>query len=277
MKGYKVFNSDWTCRGFKYEVGKTYTMEEKPVICERGFHFCEKLVDCFNYYSFNPENKVAEIEATGDIDTNGEDKCCTNNITIVKELTWIEVLTMVNFGKDNTGFKNSGDWNSGNWNSGNRNSGNRNSGDRNSGNRNSGDRNSGDWNSGYRNSGDWNSGDYNVGIFNTINPLITIFNEPSDWTMDNWYNSKAYKIMCNAPTDTKVWVEYSEMTKEEKAENPNAKVTDGYLKHVLDTENRQKWWDGLSEEHKNEVMSLPNFDAEIFEQCTGIKVNKTHI
>ena len=24
MKGYKVFNPDWTCRNFQYEVGKTY-------------------------------------------------------------------------------------------------------------------------------------------------------------------------------------------------------------------------------------------------------------
>ena len=257
MKGYKVFNSDWTCRDFQYEVGKTYTMEEKPLICERGFHFCEKLVDCFNYYSFNPENKVAEIEATGDIDKNGEDKCCTNNITIVKELTWMEVLTMVNLGKDNTGLRNSGNRNSGNWNSGNRNSGNRNSGD--------------------GNSGDGNSGNRNVGIFNTVNPFITIFNKSSDWTLRDWYNSKAYRVMRNAPTDMEVLVRYSEMTEEEKADSPNDKVTDGYLKHVSDTKNRQKWWDGLSEEDKNEVISLPNFDAEIFEQCTGIKVNKTHI
>ena len=38
MKGYKVFNPDWTCRDMQYEVGKSYEMEEKPVICERGFH-----------------------------------------------------------------------------------------------------------------------------------------------------------------------------------------------------------------------------------------------
>ena len=25
MKGYKVFNKDWTCRGFQYEVGKKWT------------------------------------------------------------------------------------------------------------------------------------------------------------------------------------------------------------------------------------------------------------
>lgn len=30
MKGYKVFNKDWTCRGFQYEVGKTYEMEKAP-------------------------------------------------------------------------------------------------------------------------------------------------------------------------------------------------------------------------------------------------------
>lgn len=43
MKGYKVFNKDWTCREFQYEVGKTYEMKEDPVCCKRGFHFCRKL------------------------------------------------------------------------------------------------------------------------------------------------------------------------------------------------------------------------------------------
>ena len=27
VKGFKVFNPDWTCRGFQYEVGKTYEEE----------------------------------------------------------------------------------------------------------------------------------------------------------------------------------------------------------------------------------------------------------
>ena len=39
MKGYKVFNSDWTCRGYQYEVGKTYEMAESPKCYEMGFHY----------------------------------------------------------------------------------------------------------------------------------------------------------------------------------------------------------------------------------------------
>ena len=59
MKGYKVFNSDWTCRGFQYEVGKTYEIKNKPIICKCGFHFCTDLKNCFLFYSFNP-NKIKE-------------------------------------------------------------------------------------------------------------------------------------------------------------------------------------------------------------------------
>ena len=52
IKAYKVFNPDMTCRGFQYEVGKEYEAKGKIIICENGFHACEKLSDCFNYYSF---------------------------------------------------------------------------------------------------------------------------------------------------------------------------------------------------------------------------------
>ena len=173
MKGFKVFNSDWTCRGFQFEVGKTFTEDVTPVCCDRGFHFCTKAADCFKYYDFNPDNKVAEVEALGDIDTNNDDsKCSTNKIHIIREITWQEVLDLVNLGKActglcNSGNHNSGDCNSGNHNSGNHNSGNRNSGDCNSGNHNSGDWNSGDCNSGNHNSGDCNSGDCNSGNHNS--------------------------------------------------------------------------------------------------------------
>lgn len=42
VKGYKVFNPDWTCRGFKYSVGETFEEEVELSVCNRGFHFCKK-------------------------------------------------------------------------------------------------------------------------------------------------------------------------------------------------------------------------------------------
>lgn len=47
IKGYKVFESDWTCRDFQYEVGKVFEEDVKPKCCDRGFHFCENAADCF--------------------------------------------------------------------------------------------------------------------------------------------------------------------------------------------------------------------------------------
>ena len=88
MKGYKVFNSDWTCRDFQYEVGKTYEMEDEPIICEQGFHFCTDPKNCFRYYDFWGDIKIAEIEALGDIDREHMGgKCCTNKIKIIRELS----------------------------------------------------------------------------------------------------------------------------------------------------------------------------------------------
>ena len=48
MIAYKVFNPNWTCRGFKYQVGETYEEDINPSVCDRGFHFCKKLADCLH-------------------------------------------------------------------------------------------------------------------------------------------------------------------------------------------------------------------------------------
>ncbi len=132
VKGYKVFNSDWTCRDYQYTVGKTFKHKGEIELCGSGFHFCEQLKDCFSYYSFNPENKVAEVLASGQI-ISGDDKSVTNTLKIVKEVTWNDVLNLVNIGKANTGFCNTGDRNTGNRNTGDCNTGFCNTGNRNTG------------------------------------------------------------------------------------------------------------------------------------------------
>ena len=288
-KGFKVFNEDWTCNGFQYEIGKTFEMDGSPICCNRGFHFCTNLSDCFNYYAFNSDNKVAEVEAIGEVvSDSGDTKHCTNKIKIVRELTWHEVLDLVNMGKDCTGYWNSGDCNSGNrnsgdWNSGDCNSGNRNSGDcnsgncnsgnRNSGNRNSGDWNSGDWNSGDCNSGDWNDTSFSNGVFNTKEPNIYMFDGLTEMTYRDWLNHPARFVLNGVPFDELRWVYSEDMTDDEKKEHPEHDVTGGFLKEFDYSKNRQNWWDELDTDDKKTIKSLPNFNKEKFERVVGIKID----
>ena len=276
VKGFKVFNPDWTCnpngKPFQYAVGGTYEEDVKPMVCDRGFHFCEKAADCFNYYQFNPENKVAEVLALGEVDTDGT-KSCTNKIQIVREIPWAELLEIVNTGKGCTGLCNSGNRNSGDCNSGNRNSGDCNSGDWNSGDCNSGNRNSGDCNSGNRNSGDWNKCSFSNGCFNTVSPKIYLFNKPSEWTYQDWLNSEARYLLNQIPGDVLEYIYLSDMTDEEKAEHPEAETTGGYLKILDNSECAVIWWRGLSDRQKAVITAIPNFDKEIFKQITGIDVD----
>lgn len=92
IKAFKILNHDYTCRGFKYEIGKTYRLEDEngkliePELCDRGFHACAKLEQCFKYYSAAGWNHFVEVELSGKIKGNEKDKYCSNIITIVKEI-----------------------------------------------------------------------------------------------------------------------------------------------------------------------------------------------
>ena len=281
MKGYKVFNSDWTCRGYQYEVGKTYEIAESPKCCKVGFHFCERLVDCFNYYLFDQNNKVAKIEAIGEIDfDNTNSKCCTNKIVILKELTWAEVLDMCNTGKGNSGKRNSGDCNSGCYNSGDYNIGDCNSGCYNIGYYNSGYYNigyynSGDYNSGGYNSGDYNSGDYNSGYCNTNSPKVRMFNHETKFSFDDESILRFRKILLDCPQSYKYsdFIDKSEMSEEEIIRHPECETIGGYIKTIIVEADKQKWWDeDVSDDDKEFIKSLPYFDADIFYECVGVRV-----
>ena len=207
MKGYKVFNPDWTCRGFQYEVGKIYETDDKLKMCEQGFHFCKVAVDCFNYYQFDSKNKVAEVIAHGEVVEDG-DKCVTNKLEIVREIEWHEVLSMVNMGKDNTGHRNTGD---------------RNTGDRNTGHGNTGNRNTGHGNTGDCNTGDWNKTIYSSGCFCTEEPTILFFDLPSNWSYRDWINSYQIGILWSMPTENRqeCWNELDKKEKESIKSLPN--------------------------------------------------------
>ena len=293
VHGFKVFRPDWTCDPTGYNP-KQYTCpgkfeeEGELDVCGHGMHFCQTAADCFNYYSFNSENKVAEVIAYGEVRTEG-DKSCTDKLEIVREIPWDEVLRIVNLGKNctgrcNTGNRNTGDCNTGNRNTGDCNTGNRNTGDWNTGNRNTGNRNTGDWNTGNRNTGnrntgdcntgDWNKSSFNTGCFNTVEQKIMLFNKPSDMTYRDWYESDARWLLNQIPKDVVEWIYSEDMTDEEKAEHLTHETTGGYLKLLDESECGQLWWGSLSDRQKNIIKAIPNFDAEIFFQCTGIRVDE---
>lgn len=232
VKGYKAFNSDWTCIEKQYTCPGKFEETGMIELCKRGMHFCSELNDVYRYYNFNSYTKIAEVIATGEIykDTYNDNKMVTSNLEIVREVSWTEVNRLLNTGKNNIGAyntgkcnlftRNSGDCNRGNRNSGSGNigycnTGNGNIGDRNTGNDNNGSENVGNYNVGYCNIGDYNSGscnigdfnmgDYNVGVFN-VNGIgdkderkIIMFNKPSDWTLYKWKVSTAYRLLTSMP------------------------------------------------------------------------------
>lgn len=286
VKGFKVFNPNWTCRGFKYRVGKTYFHKGYIGICKAGFHFCQRAADCFSYYGFNPKNKVAEVEALGLVETK-EYKSVTNCIRIVREIPWEELLTIVNTGEACTGLRNTGDRNTGHCNTGNSNAGNENTGDMNvgywnTGNRNVGNHNAGCWNIGSWNTGNhnvgnynagsWNSGNWNVGFFNTDEPFVRFFNKPTNLRMSEFitFTNKGLSALCRNYED-KLWIPSDHMSDVEKAAHPEHVTTGGYVKPIPFREACLLMWARLTDEEKEEVKQIPNFDPEIFEEITGIR------
>lgn len=271
VHGFKVFNPDWTCspngNTKQYACPGKFEEEGELNICGHGMHFCQIAADCFNYYDFDSNNKVAEVIAYGEVLAE-DDKSCTDKLEIVREITWDEVLRIVNIGKNCTGCWNTGDRNTGNRNTGNRNANDRNTGNCNTGNRNTGDRNTGSWNT-----GDWNKSSFNTGCFNTEEQKIMLFNKPSGMTYREWINSDARYLLNQIPKNVVEWVYEENMTDTEKAAHPTYETTGGYLKVLDESECGQLWWDALTDYQKNIIKAIPNFDAEIFFQCTGIRTN----
>ena len=258
----KGFNSDLTCRGYQFEVGKEYKIEhDGPVeLCSATvFHFCDSLEKVNRFYDVRNNCRYCVIEALGEVVSDGE-KSGSDHIRIVRELTQEEVDMMAGKVNGNAGLFNSG---------------NRNSGDRNSGNWNSGDRNSGNWNSGDRNSGNWNSGygnksDFSTGVFcNEPDMSIRIFNRPSGMSMKDFLNSKYYDALSSVPLELVVFREY---TAEEKAGDPGKEAAGGRLVERTPEEAWAEWWKKLTEENRDIVKQIPNFDADVFKDITGIEV-----
>ena len=100
---------------------------------------------------------------------------------------------------------------------------------------NTGENNSGNWNSGDWNSGNHNSGNWNSGIFNTNEPKMRAFNRECDMTLTEFLKGIDYGF------------------------------------YALCERIHEK---SLCGEDYDRIRALPNFDAEIFQEITGIEVEE---
>ena len=297
VKGFKGFNEDLTCRGFRYEIGKTYKHNGEVELCRSGFHFCRKLKDVHQFYNLKI-SRICEIVADGKIIDDDKKSVCSR-MRIVREVSREEIWSIINIGEKNTGMfnsgrrssgdRNSGGYNSGNRNSGAHNSGYRNSGDDNSGNNNSGDRNSGDRNRGNRNSGDNNSGslnsgdlnsgsynsgnnnsgdrnsgdfcscDYSSGIFMTKKITYEAFNKQlTKEEYDDLIGSEGFRLLRHFRL-------YAFKTRTEK----DGQKRLAYLSYKASW---RMFWQTLTPMQKLTVKRMPHFDADVFYEITGIKL-----
>lgn len=243
IKAYKVTDQNMQCRGFQFEIGVEYR-SDNPVRCGNGgFHSCLKAADCFRYYGFAPNNRVFEVEIWGDYDDDVSDsKVASQYIRLVRELSWMEVLEIVNTGNWNTGRGNTGNRNTGDWNTGRENTGNGNAGDENTG-----------W---------YNSCNYSTGFFNSIEPDVWMFNKPT--------GKKRSEI--DIPYINISLTEWIEYTDEEKKSDPQKALMGGYLRTYTYKEAWANWYETATQRQINKIKALPNYDADVFYEITGLKI-----
>ena len=279
----KGFDENLCCRGFQFEIGKEYKIDsdELELCTDTVFHYCKSIQNVHYFYNVDI-SRFCEIEVLGEEVTDGK-KYGSNHIRIVREITGEELDVLVGRVNGNTGIFNSGCWNSGGYNSGNYNSGRGNNGSwntghcnsgiENSGSYNSGSCNSGYWNSGDNNSGDLNSGNWNSGDFNSCENSngvfcdeedmnIRIFNKPSGMSIREFRGSEYAKALASVP------FRLIELVEDE------TKIEGYYIKKYTYKEACANWWNKLSTDAKETIKSIPNFDEKVFENITGIKVEK---
>lgn len=279
---------------------------------DKVFHYCKTLKEVSHYYDVNSDNRFCYIEVLGeevcDGDLCGSNHIKVSREIIGTELDLLLGKTNGNAGIWNSGHANAGNDNAGNGNSGHYNAGNGNAGDGNvghgnsgngnaghhnaghgnaghgnagndnagndntgngnsgngntcnwnTGNGNTGNDNAGNVNSGHRNlgnsnTGDWNSCDYSSGFFCSKEPKAVIFNVETDMTVTEFKKSIYYKALMSVHF---VLVE---------------KIGGKTVKHTY-KEACKKWWKAITSKNKEIIKSMPNFNAEVFEEITGITI-----
>jgi hypothetical protein len=93
VEAVKAFSLDWTCRGYQYEVGKTYEHDGEVMACHGGFHACENPLDTFAYYEPG-RSRFALVEMSGEFSRHADDsKIASGRIKIKAEIGIPEIVS----------------------------------------------------------------------------------------------------------------------------------------------------------------------------------------
>ena len=91
MKAFKGFDENLQCRGFQYEVGKTYTEEGNIEVCHNGFHAIGEDNSPLRVFDFYPPaidgktSRYCEVEADGEVQKSDVKICCSK-LTVGAEI-----------------------------------------------------------------------------------------------------------------------------------------------------------------------------------------------
>lgn len=94
VDGFKATKSDMTCRDFQYELNKEYIHNGEVSVCNRGFHFCPKLKNVFNFYDLEDKNRFFKVKALvykKDFGDGYNDKYAAKKIILTEELGFSEL------------------------------------------------------------------------------------------------------------------------------------------------------------------------------------------
>ena len=91
IRAYKAFDQNMQCRGFQFEVGKTYEHDGPVKACESGFHACGNPLDVWSYYPL--DSRYAVVEMGGDFSRHDDDsKISAARITISAEIALPQII-----------------------------------------------------------------------------------------------------------------------------------------------------------------------------------------
>ena len=98
---YKGMDSDMSCKGFQYEIGKTYKTD-KAKLCNCGFHACLNPIDVLDYYPKYLSSRYFKVKLSGEITKcDFEDtKVAATEITILEEIPYDKFLTNTEWWKN---------------------------------------------------------------------------------------------------------------------------------------------------------------------------------